>query len=278
MKRLQNRRIEKRARMQKQAGGPSLIDDEVTAELGPEPVFDGVNDPEHGQVAQALSRSEIDEAEADVRRVDDEASRHSSPWLLFAFLTGLFLVEWIGASMVFRAIQVDNPERAVLGGMLAIFAFFITYCTVRLAETPSAGGAQAVQPGGRSTWFYVVLGAYALLVIAVVALRVNAASGTPDGSTATDTASGLVMLFVTIGPAAVAEMVMRRWAPAAEHAKTRRVLRRRLAARERALRRAEEYMRDFARRRQEWRERATELRARYNREFKSGILTNGGKP
>jgi hypothetical protein len=268
---LSRRRLEERAHKQRESAEESLVEHEVVVAVGPRPAWDPVNNPEHGLILRDLDRSEIEELEADLRGAEDEASRHTAPWILFCSLVGLFIVEWIGTTMVVRALDFENPERSILGGMLAIFAFFITYCSVRFALPTVASGEAAPR---RSPWFYVVPVGYALFVLAVTALRVHEASATAEGSLTADIASGLVMLFVTIGPAAVAEMVMRRWVPAARAAKRRRTLRRRLARRQRALRRAENYRRNLGRRQEEWDRKAAQLRALYGRAYQSARVVD----
>jgi len=116
----------------------------------------------------------------------------------------------------------------------------------------------------RRWWFYLVLLAYALLIVAVTVLRVDEMSTGADGSRPAELAAGVIMLFTTVGPAWVAELTMRRRAAAVVLSKERRKLVRRIRRADRQRLAAEHYVEShIARPTQRWDAEAARRRAVY---------------
>jgi len=262
----QDRELKSRAREHAKFGG-NLVEQEVLARLGPRPGWDPNNNLEHGHIAHDLhNRAEIEELEEDLRHEEDEMSHHPSPGALNASLVFLFCAEFVGSSLVARALGLENPEKSIVAALLACFAFFVTFVTVRSALGTSPRPGEVPR---RSPWFSLFVVVYAAFVVSVAILRVDETSASEGSSTGVDLASAAVMLFATVGPAAVAESTMRRRAPAAFHTKEIRKLRRRLKEARRAHSRAQNYVDAVARQEAWWDYESGRLRALYEREFRS---------
>lgn len=227
------------------------VDDHIVAALGPRPVFDPVGNAEHGWVGDALNnQAELGEWRDDLRQREDELTRHPSVMGMNVFLVLLFGVEVLGATLVMRTVGYENPERLILGAMLGAFVFFITSLAARMPRT---------------WWFYLVLSAYGALVVAIAALRADEMSLSAEGSAGLDWAAGVVMLCTTVGPAWVAEMIMRKREPAIRLAKEAARFRKRIRLGERRQRNAQRFVNRLARRSRQWDEGAAQARAVYTR-------------
>jgi hypothetical protein len=164
----------------------------ITATIGPEPSFDPVGNLRHANVGSRLQNPAIEETEADMRREEDEMARHPSAHLLLTFLMILLFMECAGAIYVMRTMGVESPERVIFGTALAVCIFFMTWLCSRARNRAISLAAIA---------------ALGLLVAALTVIRVDENTG--GGSSAVGWATALVMMAVTVGPAVMAEHVLR---------------------------------------------------------------------
>jgi len=220
----------------------------ITATLGPEPSFDPVGNLRHAHVGSRLQNPAIEEVEADLHREEDAAARHPSTHLLFAFLTVLLFMECAGAIYVMRTLGVELPERIVFGSALAVCIFFMTWLCSRAKNRAVSIGA---------------LSALGLLVAALTVIRVDENAG-ETGSRAVDWATAFIMMAVTIGPAVMAEHVLRLLAPILPVVRRRYRLGRRLGQARFSQRTATWFVNRLASRRDKWQRTAARMRAAYD--------------
>ena len=240
--------------------GVNSGEDHGIGEFGLRPEFDPAGNLEHAQVSHNLNNlAEIEELRDDLRSEENELSRHFSPYVLSLGLLALFVIEAVASIQVIRALGYEGEERLSFGLMLAAFLFFITYLAANMGRE---AGSDQPEPGRRPAWFYVVLAAYGALVLAVTVVRVDEVAG-EDVWMRADIAAGVVLLFATLGPAWLAELLMRQRVPAAHAHKTVRLLRRRLRRAERAHKQATTFVRRLARRGVAWDQEMAQTQALY---------------
>lgn len=244
-------------------------EDHITVAQGPRPRFDPTGNLRHARLARDLNnRGETEELAEDVRRTEAELSEHPSPAGLLFVLVFLFAAEVMGSVFVVRAVGYENPERLVLGAMLAAFIFFITALAARNEPSAAASGGTTT-PTRRSPWYALVLAAYGVLVLSITVIRVGEAGSGEETSRLSQFAAGAVMLFATVGPAAVAELIMRRRAPGVRLTNRLRQLRRRLRTAERAHARAEKEIEGLATGGERWDDGSARRRALYQLEHRT---------
>jgi hypothetical protein len=234
----------------------------IMATLGPEPSFDPVGNLRHASVGSRLQNPAIEEGEADLRREEDETARHPSAHLLLVFLLVLLFMECAGAIYVMRTMGVELPERVVFGTALAVCIFFMTWLCSRAKNRAVSIGA------------LIGLG---LLVAALTVVRVDENTG-EAGSRAVDWATALIMMAVTIGPAIMAEHVLRLLAPALPAVRRRYRLGRRLGQARFRQRNATWFVNRMAGRRDEWQRTAARMRASYEIAHRAARAELGDSP
>jgi hypothetical protein len=220
----------------------------IIATLGPEPAFDPVGNFRHGEVGSRLQNPMIEEIRQDLRREEDERARYASPHLLIAFLMVLLFMESAGAIYVMRALGVESPERVVFGTALAVCIFFVTWFCSRARNRLASIGA------------LLALGA---LISALTLIRVDENAG-DDGSKAVDFATAIIMMAVTVGPAVMAEHVLRQLGPVMPTVRRALRMRGRLSAALRQQKSANLFVAKVADRRERWQNEASRRRALYN--------------
>jgi hypothetical protein len=219
----------------------------ITATIGPEPSFDPVGNLRHANVGSRLQNPAIEETEADMRREEDEMARHPSAHLLLTFLMILLFMECAGAIYVMRTMGVESPERIIFGTALAVCIFFMTWLCSRARNRAISLAAIA---------------ALGLLVAALTVIRVDENTG--GGSSAVGWATALVMMAVTVGPAVMAEHVLRLIGPVLPIVRRRYRLRRRAAQARFGQRTATWFVNRLASRRDGWQQTAARIRASYD--------------
>jgi len=219
----------------------------ITATIGPEPSFDPVGNLRHANVGSRLQNPAIEETEADMRREEDEMARHPSAHLLLTFLMILLFMECAGAIYVMRTMGVESPERIIFGTALAVCIFFMTWLCSRARNRAISLAAIA---------------ALGLLVAALTVIRVDENTG--GGSSAVGWATALVMMAVTVGPAVMAEHVLRLIGPVLPIVRRRYRLRRRAAQARFGQRTATWFVNRLASRRDDWQQTAARIRASYD--------------
>src|SRR6059058_3098606 len=122
--------VEERAREDARLGiyNPDAF---ILSTLGPEPVFDPVNNFQHGEVGSRLQNPVIEETQQDLRREEDELARFASAHLLIAFLAVLLFMETLASIYVMKSMGIESPERIIFGFALALCIFFVTWLCSR---------------------------------------------------------------------------------------------------------------------------------------------------
>jgi hypothetical protein len=223
------------------------IEDHVIASLGPRPVFDPVGNPVHARVAADLQRAaEIEEWRADLREQEDLRTGYISVPAGTAVLSALYIIEVLGCVLILRSLGFPNPERLLFGLGLAALIFTLTAAVVH-----------------HPRWWSLAL--YGLLVLGVTIVRLGEVAG-EDGTVGEELAGGVLLLFVTVGPAFLAELLFRRLSPAVRGWREVGKLRRRLRAAERARQRAQKYVERLGREQVAWEHEAERRRHLYRQE------------
>jgi hypothetical protein len=223
-------------------------DSYVVASQGPEPSFDPVANLEHASVGSHLQDPTIAELEEDLRRDEDELARHPSAHLLLIFLNVLLFLEAAGAMYVMKTIGLANPERIIFGSALAVCVFFAAWLASRTSNRLLSIGA---------------ISALGILIAALSVIRVDD-NATEDGSKAVGLATAVIMTAVTIGPALVAEHILRLLAPALPLMRRVRQLRRRTRRALSSRTVATHFVTGVAKRRHVWQQEAAKRRAIYD--------------
>lgn len=234
----------------------------ITATVGPEPSFDPVGNLRHSNIGAHLQNPAIEEGEADIRREEDEMARHPSAYLLLAFLLVLLFMECAGAIYVMRTMGVESPERVVFGTALAVCIFFMTWLCSRARNRLVSIGA---------------LSALGLLVASLTVIRIDENTG-EGGTSATGYATALIMMAVTIGPAIMAEHVLRLVAPVLPVLRRKHRLGRRVARARFSQRTATFFVNRLASRRAEGQATAARLRASYGIAHRAARAELGDSP
>lgn len=254
--------IEQAARRDALAGVKS-IDDHIVLRLGPRPKnFDPVGDHNHGKVAAALGRrTEIAEWSDDLRRAQAEAGRHPSTVALNIGILFCFLVEILGGILIMRALGVGEGERLPLGVALGLALIGITAVTSQRAGATSQPGS----PQRRNTTA-LILAVYSLLVIALAVVRLRL--GSEEGGGLEALPETVVMIATTVGPAWLAEYLLRCRRPAALVAAEVGRLKRLIKGAERERGKGETDMGRLLEKQSAWDEKAARLRATFEAEHR----------
>jgi hypothetical protein len=252
--------IEQRAREDAKLG-IYQPDDYVVATQGPEPVFDPVANLEHSTVGSRLQDPTIAELQEDIRHDEDELARHPSPQLLGTFLLLLLVLEAAGAIYIMKTLGIENPERIVFGSALAVCVFFTAWLASRT---------------GNRALSIAALVALGVLVSALSVIRVddNAAEG---GSRAVNWASAVILAAVTVGPALMAEHILRLLAPTLPVVRRVWQLRRRIASSTGSRSGATRFVTRVAKRRDRWQREAARRRAIYDVAYRAARAELGGE-
>jgi hypothetical protein len=228
-------------------------DEYIIATQGPQPGFDPLANLEHAAIGNRLQEPLIEETEQDVRREEDEITRHPNWLLLLVFLGLLLVVEESGGIYVMRTIGIPAPERIIFGSALAVGLFFTAWLISRAANHLRSAAALVV---------------FAILVAALTVIRVddNAIEG---GAVAVDWASAAIMVAVTVGPALMAEHLLRLLSPVLPIIRRIWRLRRRLTHLTKSRSGANRFVVNAARERSRWEREAATRRALYDVAFRS---------
>lgn len=226
--------------------GLQSAQERIVAELGLRPKLDPVGNPEHAVLVSTLAnRTRIDELRDDVGQAEDMLGEHASPIVLTVGLVVTVAVEVLGALLIMKALGVHPAERLPLGLALALALVGITAVLAHRTAARAVPGKQGEGGGalpvahGRSAWTLVVLVAYSLFVAAITIIRIQSSTD-EDASQLEIVAQSLLMLATSLGPAWIAEYLMRRRAPSVALRRRLGMLRRRLKDAERAHARAQE--------------------------------------
>lgn len=253
--------LERRAREDARLGIYEA-DSYITATLGPEPTFDPVGNLRHANVGSRLQDPTIEEVRSDLRREEDDMAHHPSAHLLLAFLLVLLFMECAGSTYVVRTLGIEPPERVVFGAALAVCIFFMTWLCSR-AKNRVASIAALIALG--------LLGAS----LTVIRVAENAGDG---ASRAIGWATALIMMAITVGPAVMAEHVLRLLAPVLPIVRRRFRLGRRLGQAQFSQRTASWFVNRVASRREEWQQVSARMRAAYDIAHRAARAELGESP
>lgn len=246
--------------------GITSVEERLLAELGPRPKLDTTGNSEHAEYAKALAnRAEVEELREDVTRAEDEATNHPSVFFSALGLGIALLVEVVGASLIIEVVGVSDRERLPLSLALAFAVIGLTALTAQRTSTVRSMDAQrggVLQAAKRSAVTLVLIGVYALVVLAIAIVRV-AGSLADDAAPLEVLARTVVMLFATLGPPWLAEWLIRRRAPAVLIRRRIRTLRRRLHQALRARERAQAAINRITRAAEYWDRETARRRALY---------------
>ena len=218
--------------------------------IGPRPVFEPEKNLAHRSVAYDLvNTTKQDELRPRVVALRQELTSHLSPRLLNLLIVGLLLVEALAGIGVFREQGFSNPDRTIFGVMLAVGIVSLTWLSVRLGTK---------KPGiRRSRWFYVVVGAYGVVILSVAFLR-SGGSGEESSFPI-----AVLMVLLTVGAAWLIEYLIRLGAPARELTRRLRTLEKELWAAEMPYLRAKATIEAIGWETERWDENAEWIRAKY---------------
>lgn len=267
--------LSRTASMDARAGLDS-VEDRIIADLGPRPVLNPAGNPEHARHVAALDQTRIEELRDDKTRVENALQGETSPLVLTAGLVAAFLVELLGAVLVTRAMGIAASERLPIGFALAAAVFGLTAATAHrtVAVMPAAGDERPPQGAARSLWSVLVFIAYALLIAAVAAVRFLSAAD-DEASELGLAADALIMIATALGPAWIAEGLMRRRSLAVRAFGLLRALRRRLREAERARVRAQAAIERIGREGVRWDAEAARRRAAYRAAHRLATASRG---
>lgn len=204
------------------------------ARLGANPRDEAIGTHQYRQaVNDANQAHRVAELEDELRRAEDLRSVVGTPWIYNIGLLAVGVVEAIGAFIILQAQGVAPAHRPFLAVGLSI---------TLIASTRAAAAAAEKSDGGTSLLIRaIVVVGYAILVAAIVFIRVNA-NDDGEASRSFAFADGALLLAVTVGPALVAAWMEKKRGPAAQLAGQLSLIRSRLRAARRLVERARKYL------------------------------------
>lgn len=227
-------------------------DQAITAILGPEPrPFDPAgNDDDRRLQLRRASTTLRDELAEDRRARDTARVRESSLLVLLPITFALFLIEWWASARVLIGIGVEPTSSLVLGAALAAGVFGLAaYC---------AGEAT------RKIVYALGVLAFAVLIISLTILRLHEVAS-DDADVRTDFASAVVLVVLSLGPAFLGEILLRRTASALHARRDLRSSARQLRDEERGIADAERQIAKRTTARETWVRQNAIGRAEYRR-------------
>jgi hypothetical protein len=238
------------------------MEEYVVRELGPRPAFDPVGNTRDAQIAKSqANRSELEELEEDERRIEDQLAQQPGAWGLRIGLVFAIAAEAFGSILVMKALGRENPERTILGVMLAVATVFFTgWVTERSARANNSARSRV--------GLFVLFAGYALFVAALAAVRVLEAAREETDAAGGAWAESVLMVAGSVLPALFSESLVRKLVPV-------RALLRSLADTQRRLKRiraeraqAEAHLRALGKKQAEWDRAAAIRRAAYRAEHR----------
>lgn len=234
------------------ARGIDNEDAAVTALFGPEPrTFDPVaNDEDRRLQHQRLNTTLRDELAEDQRAREGARAAETSPLVAVPLALILFFIEWWASARALIGLGSDPAAAVVFGGGLASGVFALAgYCTRKPTRK----------------WVYLfVVAAFAVLVVALTVVRVHEVA-TEDSDVPTDLSSGIVLLVLSVGPAFLGEVVLRKATNALRVRRDLATIERQLRAQETTIAEADAAVERRTEEREEWLRTSAIARAAYRR-------------
>lgn len=219
-------------------------DEYIAEKLGPEPRFDPVNNLAHAQTASRLQQDPVvDEGHADIRREEEELTRHPPIRFAIGVILALLGIELVSTLHTLKEAGFMMPERAVFGAALGVGIFAIAWYAGRTHDPL------------RLYATYLVLG---VVVFATASIRSDASEGN------TGWASGLLLVAGTIGPAILAERFLRAIEPTLPILRRVHAIRRQIAPAASATSSARREVRAIEHKRERWQRESQRRKAIYD--------------
>lgn len=220
--------------------------------LGPEPRrFDpAVNDEDRRIQHRRLNTTLLQEMNEDRRAREAARAAEPSPLGMVPFALGLFVVEVWASARVLVGRGVEAIAALVLGAALALGLFAMAgYCAGRAT---------------RKRLYYVVVAAFAVFIIALTVLRMEEVAS-DDSDTVTDLSTAIVFLVLSLGPAFIGEVAVRKANTALRVRRDLRTVNRQLRAETRAVESAESAVGRRIDTHERWTRQSAIARAEYRR-------------
>lgn len=240
------------------------VEERVIGDLGLRPKLDAANNPEHAEFVRVLGdRVRVDELKEDTLRIEREAAEHGSAALYTTGIVATVVLEAFGANQLMGSLGMESSERFLLGLALAIALVGFTYiASNRVAPTSEEEASGVMQAAKRSLMSMIILGMYSAIVVAIAVIRVE--SSTDDESSGLGSvAQALVLLVTAVGPAWLAEWLIRKRAPAANVRARAAIVKRELRLAERKHKQARDAINNITREGVRWDGEAARRRAVY---------------
>lgn len=128
----------------------------------------------------------------------------------------------------------------------------------------------------KNRWFVLFLLGCALTFVAVAIVRLDEVA-TDDSNRSYEYAAAIVMVAITLGPALMAEHLIRSRAPGVKAQKDRKLTSRRIRRHERETKSASKYAERLGQEQATWDHNAGKLRALYMAEFRRARARTGAR-
>lgn len=222
--------------------------DLVNAMLGERPAFDPTR-PDHKLVEEDLHLDTgIKDQENQLQVLEDQRAHEPRLLPINLVLALCYLAEPFACISLMKSYGFENPEKTIFGVMLAAGIFAITSIAARM--------------NGRTR--FAAYAMYAALVLAVAGSRL-AERGDASPTSWTE---AIVLMFLTVGPAILAEWCWRRRENAAKLAKQLRIVRRRLADLRGRRERAQQFVNRITAAERCWDNDSTTIKSAYSKEHR----------
>ena len=157
----------------------------IESRLGARPQWSPDANDAHRVMLSDLNPAELPDVDDDVRHLEQEAVGHIHPWVIAAFMLVLFAIESLASVGSMRWLGVDEPAYRIMYGLgLACLLIFLAH-VVMAPRLPAAARA---------------IGLLILLCLAGV-LGVTRGSGLDGSSQSANLGAGMLLMFLTLGPA-----------------------------------------------------------------------------
>lgn len=204
------------------------------ARFGVDPKEAAKDTAEYRQAVHNVNEAHrVTELEDELRRAEDLRAVVGSPWLYNLGLLAVGVVEGIGAFVILQAQGIAPAIRPYAAIALALTLLAATRAATTVTKQKDARASLIVRG-------LVVIG-YALLVFAVVTIRVSA-NEDAEATRSFALADGILIAAVTMVPALVAAWMETKRAPAAQLAEQISLIRSRLRAARKLVERARKYL------------------------------------
>jgi hypothetical protein len=197
-------------------------DECVTTLIGPAPrAFDPVGNEEDRRLQhKRLSTTLRDELAEDRRAREAARAAEMTPLVAIPLVVALFFIEWWASARVLIGIGGEPAASLVLGAALAAGIFALAaYCS----RKPT-----------RKLAYFLVVAVFAVLIVALTVLRMREVAS-DDGDVSTDISSAIVLVVLSLGPAFLGEVVLRKATDALRVRRDLAMVRRQLRVEERVI-------------------------------------------